>query len=171
MACLTFSCTIIQKKKKELPYVHSLFKRDSTIYFQCACKKGKVAYPTHQKGEKNIKDDCCEVKTLYLIFLGVGELRVWLPLLPFVSAREIKNSKRKTRRIFFLIMSFFPLPFCDYDVGKVVILWKTPLQKSALSAKFQSFDRWLMKAELWLKELTDEFYFQKGWNRFMEITL
>lgn len=38
MACLTFSCTIVQKKR-ELPYVHSLFKKDSTIYFQCACKK------------------------------------------------------------------------------------------------------------------------------------
>lgn len=64
--------------------------------------KGKVAYRTPQQGEKNIKVDCYEIKTLCLGFFGGGrELCVWLPLSPLVSAREIKNSKRKTRRNFF----------------------------------------------------------------------
>lgn len=152
-------------------HVFILFKRNSTVYFHYVCKQKQSSISSSSERWKNIRLDCWEIKTLYLIFQGERELCIWLPLFALCLSEGNKEFKEKSQEQFFKKSShFFPLSFSDYDVGRVSS-WKSPLQKSALSASFQSFDRWLEKAELWLKELTDGLSFQKSWNRFMEIAL
>lgn len=100
MECLTFNCTIVLQKKKKSSHMFILCLK-GTLQFQYACKQRQGSISNSSVRRKNIKVDCYEIKTLCLIFLGERELCVWLPLLPLVSTREIKNSKRKTRRDFF----------------------------------------------------------------------
>lgn len=133
-----------------------------------AKRQGSISNSSARR--KNIRVDCYEIRILYLIWTGRRGRRIMcmVATIALCLSKGNKEFKEKNKEEFFSSCHFFPP--CDYDVGKVVLSWKAPLQQSALSAKFQSFDRWLMRAELWLKELTDGFYFQKGWNRFMEIT-
>lgn len=98
-----------KKKKKELPYVHSLFKR--TLQFQYACKQRQGSISNSSARRKKIsKLTAMKSRSCAWFFGGGRELCVWLPLSPLVSAREIKNSKRKTRRTFFFFNHDIPPP-------------------------------------------------------------
>lgn len=169
VACLAFNHTVVFFKRAPM----CLFSLKGILQFISimSANKSKVVYPAHQKDEK-ISDLTAEKSRLCIwFFRGKENYAYGCHYLPFVSVREIKNSKKKARsNLKKNHVIVFPLSFSDYDVGRVSS-WKSPLQKSALSASFQSFDRWLEKAELWLKELTDGLSFQKSWNRFMEIAL
>lgn len=93
-----------KKKKKRAPICSfSLLKRDSTICFQCACKKGKVAYPAHQQGEK-ISELTAVKSRLCIWFFRGKRIMCMVATIALCLSKGNKEFKEKNKEEFFLIM-------------------------------------------------------------------
>ena len=71
IACLTFSCTIIFMKKSSHMFILSLKGIPQFTFSMPAKRQGSISISSARG--KNIRVDCYEIKTVYLIFEGGGE--------------------------------------------------------------------------------------------------
>lgn len=99
VACLAFNHTVVFFKRAPM----CLFSLKGILQFISimSANKSKVVYPAHQKDEK-ISDLTAKKSRLCIwFFRGKENYAYGCHYLPFVSVREIKNSKKKARSNFF----------------------------------------------------------------------
>lgn len=108
VACLAFNRTIVFFQKRS--HVFILFKRNSTVYFHYVCKQKQSSISNSSERWKNIRLDCWEITTLYLIFQGERELCIWLPLFALCLSEGNKEFKEKSQEQFFKKSCHFSPP-------------------------------------------------------------